>query len=210
MIEEEDVIVVVGAGVAEVAPDRVRAVIGASCVAATVAEALTAVATAQERILGIVLGAGIDRSSVQTLGYHVGPDFDARGPSDRHRADVTLAVVLDDIVGAATLLAAMSEAVGDAFRVNGVTPESSDLEPGRRVAREAAVGAARRQAEELAAAAGVRLGRLRSLAEGSGPTVRPWGGGPAMMAATTSAPSVEGGGLGVRVEVTATYEILQE
>jgi uncharacterized protein YggE len=73
------------------------------------------------------------------------------------------------------------------------------------------VAAARRQAEELAVAAGVRLVRLRSLVEGSGGgwSAYPASGGRAMALAASEAPGVEGGELTVRVVVTATYEIEQ-
>lgn len=204
-----DMIVVVGVGTAEVEPDRVRAVVGVSTVASSVGEALSGAGEAQLRIIEAVLATGVDRAAVQTVGYHVGQEYDPGGALNRHRADVSLTVVLQDIAGAGSLLAAMSEAAGDSFRVHGVNPEASDEEPGRRVAREAAVAAARRQAEELAVAAGVRIGRLRSLVEGASGG-GPWSGGAKLMAASSGAPGIEGGGLKIRVEVTATYEIVQQ
>jgi uncharacterized protein YggE len=194
---------------AEVEPDRIRAIVGVSTVASTVGEALSAAAEAQERIIEAAVAAGVDRSAAQTVGYRVGQDYEPGGAVSRHRADVSLSLVFPDIAGASSLLAVMGEAAGDSFRVHGVNPEASDAEPARRVAREAAVTAAARQAGELASAAGVRLGRLKSLVEGAGGPGGQWSGGVRLMAASSGVPGIEGGGLTIRVEVTATYEIVQ-
>lgn len=176
-VSEEDVVVVVGVGTADIEPDRVRASIGVSTVAETVGAALAAAAVAQDRIIAVALAAGVGRSAIQTIGYHVGPEYDANGPANRHRADATLSIVVHDVAGAGELLGAMSEAAGDSFRVHGVMPESSQEVAGRREARASAVRVARQQAEELAAAASVRLGRLRSLVEGGAAADGPWRGG---------------------------------
>lgn len=206
-MNEDAVIVVVGVGSAELEPDRVRAVVGVSTVATTVGQALSDAAVAQERMVNVAADAGIERSLVQTVGYHVGPDYDSRGGPSRQRADASLSLAIDDMARAGALIAEMSEAVGDSFRIHAVRPESSDVERGRSVAREAAVRAARRQAEELAAAAGVELGRLRSLVEDAGTHRIERVAGATLMAATSGAPGVEGGTLSVSVAVTATYEL---
>ena len=124
--------------------------------------------------------------------------------------DVAIQVVLPDVTSAGELLARVSDAVGEGFRVDGVWPDLADPSPARRSARTDAVNAAREQAEELAVAAGVRLGRLRSLVEGgAGGRSAYSAAGPQMaLAAMAEAPDVEGGELAVRVVVTATYEIV--
>lgn len=201
-------IVVVGVGSAEMSPDRVRAIVGVSSVAPTVGQALSDAALAQEQIVKAALAAGIERSSIQTAGYHVGENYGLSGGAAGHRADASLSIVVEDMALAGSLLGSMGEAVGDAFRVHAVRPEASDLESGRRVAREAAVGAARRQAEELATAAGVELGRLLSLVE-NGASNRPPGFLPeSAVAMSSGAPGIEGGALAVKVAVTATYELV--
>ena len=201
-------IVVMGVGTAMVEPDRVRAALGISVVALSVGEALTEAAGAQARALEVLRSAGVPSSAVQTSGYRAGRDHEASQGSKRQRVDVSLHVALPDVATAGTLLARVSDAVGDGFRVDAVWPHVSDPSAARRAARAAAVVAAREQAEELAAAAGVGLGRLRSLVEG-GAIV---GGGPLsggrILAAASAAPEVEGGESTVRIVVTATYEIL--
>lgn len=209
-VVEGRVIVVVGVGAADLVPDRVRVVVGVSVSAGTVPEAMSSAARSHERLVEVAVGAGIARASIQTAAYNVGQDYDPRGVPGGHRAEVSLMIAVDDIDRASALLAEASAAVGDPFRVYGIHLESSDPGPARQTAREAAVRAARQQAEELASAAGVRLGGLRSLVEEHATPFAPRGGGPVLMAAaTSSAPGLEGGALSVHAAVTATYEILE-
>jgi uncharacterized protein len=206
-VTEDAVIVVVGVGSAELIPDRVRAMVGVSSVAPTIGQALSDAARAQEDIVNVALAAGVGRSSIQTAGYHVGENYAPSGAGGGHRADASLSIVVEDMALAGSLLGSMAEAVGDAFRVHGVRPEASDMEGGRRVARESAVGAARRQAQELAMAAGVQLGKLLSLVEDSA-SHRPPGVFREAVALSGSAPGIEGGTLTVHVAVTATYDLI--
>jgi uncharacterized protein len=204
---DEDVIVVTATGTAAAAPDGVRAHVGLSVPAPTVAEALTAAAAGQERIVEELLAAGVDRSAIRTVAYQAGEDYGPAGPVKRHRADATLEICLPDIGRVGELLARLAEVVGDGLRINSVQPDLGDPEPARQEARAAAVVNARRQAEELADAAGVRLGRLRSLVEGSG-----GGGGgfqlmPLSGPTAAAAPELEGGRHTIAVVVTAAYEI---
>jgi uncharacterized protein YggE len=209
-MDDADVIVVVGVGSVQAEPDRVRAVVGVSVVGDTVGEALTAAAQAQERLVATLIGSGVRRESIQTMAYNAGRDYEGGDmASSRHRADVSLRLTLPDVGSAGELLAQAGEAVGDGFRVNGLWPDLADPESARRTARADAVGAARRQAEELATVAGVRLGRLRSLVEGGGGGWAPFPASGHATAMAAAAPGVEGGELAVRVAVTATYEIEQ-
>lgn len=202
-------IVVTGVGTVQAEPDRVRARLGVSVVALSVGEALTSAAAAHGRTVEALRLGGVEGGSVQTSGYRAGRDYEAPAGSSRHRVDVAIQVVLPDVASAGELLARVSGAVGEGFRVDGVWPDLSDPSPARRTARTAAVAAAREQAEELAVAAGVRLGRLRSLVEGGagGNVAYPVAGPQMALAAMADAPGVEGGELAVRVVVTATYEI---
>lgn len=206
-VTDDAVIVVVATGSADVEPDRVRIEVGVSVVGGTVPEALSSVAAAQERLLESAVESGIPRSSIQTRGYHVGQDYDPRGGPTGQRAEVSSTIVVDDVGRAGALIGCMSAAAGDALRVHGIRLETSDAQPATAEARAAAVRSARGQAEELAAAAGVRLGRLRSLVEGAARQFTPQAGGAMVAAAASVAPGIEGGVLAAQVVVTATYEI---
>jgi uncharacterized protein YggE len=205
-VDEGDTITVVGVGSVDVEPDRLRLQVAVSTVAPTVAEALSEAAAAQRRMIDVLVDGGLGRRSMQTTGYHAGPDHGAPQGSTRQRVDVSLSVVLPGVDDAGDLLARLSEAAGPGFRVDGLSLEIADPEPHRRVARADAVAAARRTAEELAAAAGVRLGRLRSLVDGAAPMPMPMPMSGRLMA--SSAPGIEGGEIGIRLVVTATYEIV--
>ena len=208
MAEDEDVIVVVGVGAGEAEPDSVRATIGVSLVAPTVAEALTGAAAAHATVIEVLEAGGVARRDIRTVGYQAGPDYDGARSSSRHRADATLEVRVAGLGEVGSLLARVGEAVGDALRVHSILPEVSDPEPARSAARAAAVSAARKQAEELAAAAGVRLGRLRSLVEGGGGMRAFLAQQRGPIAPAAAAPEVEPGRQAVHVAVTASYEII--
>ena len=207
-MSDPGVIVAVGIGAAGGVPDRVRVMVGVSTVAESVGEAMSDAAAAQDRLIEAAMAAGVDRSSIQTAGYNVGRDYEAGPVPSRYRADAGLALLLPDMTAAAAVLGSMSDAAGDAFRIHFVRPELSDTEAARRTARADAVRAARRQAEELAGAAGVELGRLRSLVEDTGGGRIPF---TPMGARTVSAaaPGIEGGTLDSTVVVTATYEVAE-
>ena len=204
---EPEGIVVVGVGVGEVQPDRVRAHVGISTVARSIRDALSAAATAQDAVVRAALDAGMAREALQTAGYQVGPDHQQYADPSQYRADVTLTVIVDDLSAAGQLLGAMADAAGDAFRVHAVRPESSDLEPAWSVARRAAVAAARRQAEELAEAAGVTLGPLQSLVENPGGRAMPGARAVMLTSSSGAAPDIEAGVSTVQLSVTATYDI---
>jgi uncharacterized protein YggE len=206
-VDEGDTITVVGVGSVHVEPDRLRLHLAVSSVAPTVAEALSDAAAAQDRMIEVLVAGGLPRTAMQTTGYHAGADHSAPAGSTRQQVEVSLSVVLPDVGDAGELLGRLSDAAGPGFRVNGLSPDIADQAPHRTVARAEAVAAARRMAEELAAAAGVRLGRLRSLVDGTDGPMLPMPMGGRLMAA--SAPGVAGGEILVSVAVTAVYEIVQ-
>jgi uncharacterized protein len=206
-VDDEDVIVVVGVGAAAAEPDGVRAVIGLSLVAPTVAEALTDAAAAQSRVVDELATAGIDRASISTTGYQAGQDYEASPPSGRHRVDTTLEVRLPDVGRVGEVLSKLGDAAGDALRVHGVFPDLTDPGPARQAARADAVQSSHRQAEELAAAAGRSLGRLRSLVEG-GAEGRVYRASSGFVPNAGAAPELEAGRRSITVAVTATYELL--
>jgi len=204
---DADVIIVVGVGSAQMEPDRVRAIVGVSVVASTVGEALTAAADAQARLVAVLTADGVRSTSIQTVAYGVGRDRGGDRLSSRHRADVSMRVLLPDVPTAGEIIARAAEAIGDGFRVHGLWPDVADREPAHRSARADAVGAARRQAEELAAAGGVRVGSLRSLVESCAAVPIGLARPPTLAATSSVTPDADGGELAVSIAVTATYEI---
>ena len=103
--------------------------------------------------------------------------------------------------------AVLDAAITDgANTLNGISFELAEPRPVLDQARKAATEDARARAELLAAAAGVKLGRVLSISEGGG-----YGGPmPMFKADAASAPvPVEAGEIGLSAAVTVTFEIVQ-
>jgi uncharacterized protein len=202
-------ITVTGEGVVEATPDVATLSIGVTTQGATAAEALTANSAAMDAVVARLTAAGIEGRDMQTSNLSLGPDYSRYDSSTgvppstyvasnmltvRVRALDTLGKVLDAAVtdGANTL--------------NGLTFGLADPAPVLNEARKEAVADARAKAELLAAAAGVKLGRVVSISEAAvGAEPMP------MFRADASAGKVpvQGGELGLSANVTIFYEIVE-
>jgi uncharacterized protein len=103
--------------------------------------------------------------------------------------------------------AVLDAAVADgANTLNGLTFGLADPKPALDEARKEAVADARARAELLAAAAGVKLGRVISISEGVVPTDP----APMFRAEASAAPvPVAGGEVGLSASVTIFYQIVE-
>lgn len=199
-----------GRGQASVAPDQATISLGVTTQASTAAQAMTDNATRQQAVLEALKAQGIASEDIQTQGLNLAPvqsyPNDGTPPSvtgyqaqnivsARIRALDRLGPTLDAVVGAGAT---------DVQNIAFTREDSSDAEDS---ARTRAVTEAHRRAEVMAAAAGMRLGPLLSLAEaqtGSGPM-------PVMMARDAKAGAatpIETGQLTLSAEVTATWALL--
>ena len=201
---------VTAVGRAACVPDQVVVGLGVEVVSETVGQALRAASDAVRRLLALLDDAGIDSQDRQTSGLSVDPHWDpATSRQYGHNATYRLRVVVADLEAAGRLVEAAAGTVGDPLRVSGFHLEVADPSPQQEQARRAAVAACRRQAEQLADAAGTTLGPLVNLEEGTRPdhdahfvhlSARP-----GMRAAGVP---VEGGVLEVAVVVSARWLLL--
>lgn len=202
-------ITVTGEGVVEATPDIATLMIGVTTQGGTAAAALSSNSAAMDAVIGRLTAAGIDGRDMQTSNLSLGPDYSKYDSSSgaapasyiasnmltvRVRALDTLGTVLDAAVadGANTL--------------NGLTFGLSDPAPVLNEARKEAVVDARAKAELLAAAAGVKLGKIVSISEAGAMT------DPMPMFRQDAAASpvpVQGGELGLSANVTIFYEIIE-
>lgn len=133
-----------------------------------------------------------------------------RHDSDRYLALNSLVVTVRPPERAGGVLAVAVDAGGDALTIDNVAFDVADDAEARSQARQEAVQDARRTAEELAAASGVRLGRLISLEEAGGQRVTGQPRPSRRMSASAAPAPVEVGEQQVIVSVTASYEIAQD
>jgi len=144
---------------------------------------------------------GIPADDIQTSGLSVSPAFDGgSGHINGYQVTNRVTATLHDIGAAGTLIDAAAAAAGDAVRVDQTMFSISDDSELRAQARADAVRKAQDQAKQIADAAGVKLGAVRSIVEGS-ESANPEA--PFMRAPTP----VAAGSQEVTVNVTVTYDI---
>lgn len=182
---------VMGTGEAELKPDFARIFVTVATQADTVAQAAGANGAATERVLARIQGLGIRKEDIQTANFQVfrtpqvGPDGrEAKVP--RFSANHQLRITTRDLDGVGRLAGEIL-ASGD-MTFQSVSFGLDRQDEGGDKAREAAVRDARRQAQVYAAAAGVSLGRLLEIRDGS---AQPFEPGPEMRMQVAAARGAE-------------------
>jgi hypothetical protein len=197
---------VTGTGTVEAAPDMATLMIGVTTQAATAAEALAANTAATDAVIDRLSASGIEARDMQTANLSINPNwtgYDSATPTiSGYVAANMLTVRVRDL---ATTGAVLDAAVTDgANTLNGLTFGLADPEPAYAAARKEAVADARAKAELLAAAAGVTLGPVLSIADGGAMTDP----APMYREAVSAAPvPVVGGELGLIATVSVTFGI---
>lgn len=162
---------VMGTGEVELKPDFARIYVTVATQADTVAQAASANRAATERVLARIESLGIKREDIRTANFQV---FQTPSPPERlsrekeppaFSAHHQLRITTRDLDGVGRLAGEIL-ASGD-MTFQSVSFGLDRQEEGKDKAREAAVRDARRQAEVYAAAAGVGLGRLLEIRDGS-------------------------------------------
>ena len=207
-------ITVTGQGMVPAAPDMATIMLGATSQAETAQGAMAGNSAAVAAILAQLKAAGIEDRDIQTSGLSLNPQFDYNKASDgtmpeilgyiasnnvtvRVRALDGLGLVLDSVIA------------NGANTFNGLTFGLASPEPVMDAARKLAVADARRKAELYAAAAGVRLGQVLTIAENGGysepqPMFRM-----AADSAEAQAVPVASGEIGVTATVTIEFEVTE-
>ena len=202
-------IVVSATGSVEAAPDMATVTLGVSRNARTASQAMSDVSEATASVLARISEAGIDDRDVQTSSLNLNPVWDhgnERPPQVRgYVASTTLSVrvrALDDLGGL------LDRLIGDgANTLNGLTFGIAETDQLETAAREDAVRQARAKAETLANAAGLVLGPVQTISEGS----RVSAPAPMMRGAMMEAAAVPvaAGELQIRVSVTMEFAIAE-
>lgn len=202
-------ITVTGTGTVEAAPDVATLTIGVTTQGETAAVALSSNTAALEAVMGRLTAAGIEARDMQTSNLSLNPNwtgYDTNSPTiSGYVAANMLTIRVRQLDG---LGAVLDAAVADgANTLNGLSFGLADPVPALNEARKEAVADARAKAELLAAAAGVKLGRIASISEAGSASPEP---APMFRAEASLAPvPVAGGELGLSASVTIYFEIAQ-
>jgi hypothetical protein len=192
-------------------PDQARLSAGVVSQAPTAAAAFNANTTAMNRVFAALKALGIPDNKIQTSNFSVQPQYppyrpDAAVPRNISGYQVSnqVSVTVDDLAKLGPALDALVRS--GANQLGGVSFAIADPKPLAERARAAAVTDAAAKARTLAGAAGVVLGPLLSIQEGT--SFRP---GPVFAlraeAAAAAPPPVAIGEASVTVNVTMTYAI---
>lgn len=203
---------VTGTGQVFLTPDIAYISIGVHTENKDAAEAVAANNSQAKAVTEALKKSGVDAKDIQTTGFNIYPQqqYDEKGTVTGilYVVNNTVYVTVRDLEKLGELLDAAISA--GANSINGVTFDVEDKDKPLSEARKIAVEKARAQAEELAEAAGVRLGPIQSINVYSGlpvPVYEGKGVGGAAMGAGALEVPISPGQLTLTVDVNIIYEI---
>jgi uncharacterized protein len=202
-------VVVVGLGVAGALPDLCVIAASLRVMRDTVADAVDEVASVADAAMASLRAVGVADSDLRTVNLAVQDWIDHQQQRVTARVATYMFTVHGRSLGEVpALIRELTASAGDALHIDGINYVHSDPEPMHATARRNAVTDARSRAEQLAEAAGLRLGQVVKITEGADA-----GGGWVGRAASGDARAlaampINPGDLtlSVRVEVTFTLE----
>jgi uncharacterized protein YggE len=194
-------ITVLGSGSATVVPDRAAFAFGTVSQARTASAALAASSQAATRVVAALRQAGVARADIQTSEVSLSPRSTESGDTIMgYTATNTVTATVRKLADAGDVIDA---AVGaGANQVYGPNLLASDQDAAYRNALKAAVRRARANAETLAGASGLTLGKITAIAEGGGAMPLPAAG-----ATRDSAVPIEPGTQKIEATVSVTFGI---
>jgi uncharacterized protein len=156
-------------GTVVAAPDTATVVLGVDTRDRSATAALAANSERANAVIGVLQGAGVAPADIRTSQLTVYPTTAPEtGRITGYEVSNQVTATLRDIAAAGALIDQAAAAAGDAIRVQTIQFSIADESAARAEARAGAVRSALAQARQLADAAGVRLGPVRSIVEMSG------------------------------------------
>jgi uncharacterized protein len=201
---------VTGTGKVTLTPNIAYISIGVHTEAKDVNEALTSNTAQAQKVADALKAMGVDAKDIQTTSFNVYPQqqFDDKGqPTDvKYIVDNGVYVTVRDLTKLGGLLDAVVRS--GANNINGISFDIDNRDAANSQARAAAIADARKQADELAKAAGVTLGAVQSISISGNPNPVPMydAKGGAMLSATSNVP-VSAGTLIIQLDANITYAI---
>ncbi|HEY0397108.1 MAG TPA: SIMPL domain-containing protein [Acidimicrobiia bacterium] len=155
-----------GVGLVKGTPDTLRVVLGVETRSPGAKDALSANNDKANALIDTLKSKGVQAKDIQTSQLSINPTYDDKGQRiTGYQVSNQVTATLHDIAGAGGLIDAAAGAVGDAVRVQSMGFSIDDDSGLKAEARTQAVHLARLQAEQMAKAAGVKLGGIRLISE---------------------------------------------
>jgi uncharacterized protein YggE len=193
-----------GVGTVSSRPDTLTIGIGVQTRGRAAQEALDANSRLATATIDALRGAGVPEADLRTSQLTVSPTQDPNtGRITGYEVSNLLTATLRDVDRAGSVIDAAGAAAGDAVRVQQLEFSVADDSAPRAQARADAVRKAAEQARQLADAAGVTLGAVRSITETTADPPKPYERDSAPQAAVPILPGTQE----LRVGVEIVYEI---
>ncbi|MEO6503374.1 MAG: SIMPL domain-containing protein [Jatrophihabitantaceae bacterium] len=155
-----------GVGRASGTPDTFTIMIGVSTQGSSAKAALEANNAKSTALLNLLRANGIAAKDLQTRQLSINPTYNDKSATiSGYQVDNMVQATSRNIAGAGALIDAAAGVVGNAVRVQQISFSVGEDSALRAQARARAVEQAKAQADQLAKAAGVTLGRIRSIIE---------------------------------------------
>ena len=198
-------------GTANMAPNMATVSAGVVTQGKTAREAMFGNATKMTRVFEELEAAGIEKKFITTSQLSLKPKYNYQNRQspriDGYEARNTVSAKTHDLDTVGAMLDALVKA--GVNNINGVQFSIKDSKAARDKAREDAIREAREKAESMAAAAGVKLGKLTSLSESGGNfNPRPVAYALESRSASVSTP-VAAGEQEINVTVNMSYDIIE-
>jgi uncharacterized protein YggE len=201
-------VAVVGEGRVEGTPDVMTISLGVETRGVTAQAALADNATRATNLVTVLGDSGVAKADIQTSDLSVYPNFDRDGREIvGYTVNNTVTAKLRDLDSAGSVIDAAAFATGDAIRLHGVSFSIDDTSDLVARARADAVERAMEQAGQLADAAGVELGALRSIDETGTRLPPPVYHEMYRAADAVASTPIEPGSQELTVEVTLVFEL---
>ncbi|MBI4310255.1 MAG: SIMPL domain-containing protein [Chloroflexi bacterium] len=203
---------VTGEGIVEVTPDVAILTVGVEAQETSVAKARSEAAGAMERLFQALKARGVADRDIRTSQFSIAPEYRYDDGQRKqvlvgYRVQNVVTVKLRNLKDVGPIIDEAVAAAGDLARVQGISFTLENPAPQRDQARSEAIRQALAKARQMAADAGIALGKVLFLSEAGGvESPQPVSFRVGLAAAEAGTP-ISPGELQVRVSVQLVYEI---
>ena len=206
--KDQRTINVVGTGQVRGTPDVLDLTLGVNTQAKSAGEALSHNSDLSNKLNGVLRDAGVDEKDIQTSNLSIAPVYDDNGENViAYGVNNTVDVKIRDLEKAGKIVDTAAGVAGDEIIVNSLAFSFDDNSELVAQARTEAVKRAKAQAEQLAKAAGVKLGDILTISEGTTPEPPVVAATSPEAAAADAGTPIEPGSQSLSVQVNMTFKI---
>lgn len=200
-------VTVIGSGQVQGTPDTLTVSASMEATAPDITAALNQTSQRQQAVITALGGAGVDKKDISTSQVSLQPQYNIDGSTiSGYRAGNSIDVKIRKIDTASNILALITNAGGDATRINSINYSIEDDSQLVKDARARAFNDAKDRADQYAQLSGLSLGKVISISEVSGGTPPPTPT-PMPRAAMAEAVPLEPGQQTVGFSVTVVWEL---